>query len=320
MSLNCWSAPSPRTPTRHGCLTTLKPLEVLAWPDDLRQALERGLFCPLELDDREAQREEALLEEMPGGTAAPKHATGPGQPMSQQDLDSEEGRLSLLLWAMKRHQGELRMFGGIWKKHSSGEIPNSPPEPPEWSPSPQPVPGWRQRPFFPGTGLAAWPTFLRARAPALATSSDGRQDRCSLKALCSSSFFRIAWSIWGWQSWNASSSASMDRISCRMSTRLLSGTTSAMVISSAVSVFGGALPRCLCPGTTGASGTQASPFPLLDPGWLALHNEQVVGDAVRLIGSRGCLEGDELLAWADPALLGCLWPPRAACLAHELVI
>ena len=41
----------------------------------------------------------------------------------------------------------------------------------------------------------------------------------------------------------ASSSASMDRISCRISTRLLSGTTSAMVIFSAVSVFGGALPR-----------------------------------------------------------------------------
>ena len=37
----------------------------------------------------------------------------------QPDLDLEEG---LLLWAMKRHQGELRMFGGIWKKHSSGEI------------------------------------------------------------------------------------------------------------------------------------------------------------------------------------------------------
>ena len=30
--------------------------------------------------------------------------------------------------------------------------------------------------------------------------------------------------------------------------------------------------------------------------------------------------GDELLAWADQALLGCLWPPRAARLAHELVI
>ena len=32
-------------------------------------------------------------------------------------------RRQKLLWAMKRHQGELRMFGGIWKKHSSGEIP-----------------------------------------------------------------------------------------------------------------------------------------------------------------------------------------------------
>ena len=48
---------------------------------------------------------------------------------------------------------------------------------------------------------------------------------------------------WHSRTFNASSSASMDRISCRMSTRLLSGTTSAMVISSAVSVFGGALPR-----------------------------------------------------------------------------
>ena len=28
-------------------------------------------------------------------------------------------------WAMKRHQGELRMFGGIWKKHASGEIPRN---------------------------------------------------------------------------------------------------------------------------------------------------------------------------------------------------
>ena len=61
-------------------------------------------------------------EEMPD-LATP---TGPGGDQSRppQDLDSEEeGKLSLLLWAMKRHQGELRMFGGIWKKHSSGEIP-----------------------------------------------------------------------------------------------------------------------------------------------------------------------------------------------------
>ena len=71
--------------------------------------------------------QEALLEEMPdlATPAPPKGATGPGgdQPVPPQNLDTEEGKLSLLLWAMKRHQGELWMFGGIWKKHSSGEIP-----------------------------------------------------------------------------------------------------------------------------------------------------------------------------------------------------
>ena len=79
----------------------------------------------------EAQRGAELVK--PGGVARcpiwrrrpPKGATGPGgdQPVPPQNLDTEEGKLSLLLWAMKRHQGELRMFGGIWKKHSSGEIP-----------------------------------------------------------------------------------------------------------------------------------------------------------------------------------------------------
>ena len=52
-------------------------------------------------------------------------------------------------------------------------------------------------------------------------------------------------------------------------------------------------------------------FPL-DPDWLALQDEQVVGDAVRLIGGRGCLEGAGLLVG--------VWPPRSACLAHELVV
>ena len=60
---------------------------------------------------------EALLEEMPELEAPPLQ----DQPMSQQDLGSEEGKLSLILWAMKRRQGELRMFGGVWKKHASGE-------------------------------------------------------------------------------------------------------------------------------------------------------------------------------------------------------
>ena len=73
----------------------------LAWPDDLRKALERGLFCPLKLEDpddipplgdikekyvpyikmlRASQNpwhQEALLEEMPEleAPAPPKGAT-----------------------------------------------------------------------------------------------------------------------------------------------------------------------------------------------------------------------------------------------------
>ena len=136
-------------------------------------------------------------------------------------------------------------------------------------------------------------------------------------------------SSWRSRTFNASSSASMDRISCRISTRLLSGTTSATVISSAVSVFGGALPT-IVPSTRLRSACSAGyhrgqrhpgfPHPAAGSSRLALHNEQVVRDAVRLVGSRGCLEADKLLARADPALIGCLRPPRAACLTHEFVV
>ena len=101
------------------------------------QALERGLFCPLELDDipqmgdikekyvpyirmlRASQNpwnQEALLEEMPD-LVAPAFSRVP--------LDLEDGKLSLILWAMKRHQGELRMFGGIWKKHARVRSPGA---------------------------------------------------------------------------------------------------------------------------------------------------------------------------------------------------
>ena len=74
---------------------TLKPLEVSAWPDDLKKALERGLFCPLKLDDPDhilvvgdikekyvpyikmlrASQNPLLELEAP---APPKGATGPG--------------------------------------------------------------------------------------------------------------------------------------------------------------------------------------------------------------------------------------------------
>ena len=68
-----------------------------AWPDDLRQALERGLFCPLELDDPEDIPNVGDIKEkyVPYIRRLSKGATGPGggQPMSQQDLDLEEGKL-----------------------------------------------------------------------------------------------------------------------------------------------------------------------------------------------------------------------------------
>ena len=61
-----------------------------------------------------------------GGTAAPH------QPAPQPDLESGGGgKLALILWAIKRHQGELRMFGGVWKKQipkNSGQLFSLSPE------------------------------------------------------------------------------------------------------------------------------------------------------------------------------------------------
>ena len=69
---------------------TLQPLEVSAWLDDLKQALERGLFCPLELDDPkdipqkvrplhpEAQRGAEPVE--PGGVAGGDARSGDAGP------------------------------------------------------------------------------------------------------------------------------------------------------------------------------------------------------------------------------------------------
>ena len=42
--------------------------------------------------------------------------------MSQQDLNSLNSKLSLILWAMKRHQGELRpdVWGGLEEARKRG--------------------------------------------------------------------------------------------------------------------------------------------------------------------------------------------------------
>ena len=62
---------------------TLQPLEVSAWPDDLRQALERGLFCPLELDDPEDIKEKYvpnIRRLRPGGVAGGDARSGDAGP------------------------------------------------------------------------------------------------------------------------------------------------------------------------------------------------------------------------------------------------
>ena len=71
-----------------------------------------------------------LLEEMPDlkhtvATAAPEAAstpgafgpavTGPGM-ATLNDMDEEAKKLAILLWALKVHRGELRMFGGVWRR------------------------------------------------------------------------------------------------------------------------------------------------------------------------------------------------------------
>ena len=121
---------------------TLQPLEVSAWPDDLRQALERGLFCSecwgtsrrsTSPTSRGSERHRTRGTRRRCWKRCPIWRHRPlqrchwprGGPANATDLDLEEGKLSLLLWAMKRRQGELRMFGGIWKKHSSGRARTS---------------------------------------------------------------------------------------------------------------------------------------------------------------------------------------------------
>ena len=85
-------------------------------------ALERGLFCPLELEDPD-DIFPVDQDARAGGTGPLQgHRPRKGPAHVPADLDSEDGKLSLILWAMKRHQGELRMFGGVWRKHASGEI------------------------------------------------------------------------------------------------------------------------------------------------------------------------------------------------------
>ena len=49
------------------------------------------------------------------------------------EMDEEARKLAMLLWALKVHRGELRMFGGVWRR-----VPEFSPPLPDWA---QPKPG-----------------------------------------------------------------------------------------------------------------------------------------------------------------------------------
>ena len=145
----------------------LNPVEISAWPTELKHKLERGLFCPTasldwhEVPDpsdmlrhylpamralQDGQNPWAghskLLEEMPDlkhtvATAEPGAAstpgalgpavTGPGM-ATLNEMDEEAKNLAMLLWALKVHRGELRMFGGVWRR-----VPEFSPPLPDWA-------------------------------------------------------------------------------------------------------------------------------------------------------------------------------------------
>ena len=114
---------------------TLQPLEVSAWPDDLRQALERGLDDPKDIPTWGTSRRstsptsggsESSEPVEPGGVAggdARSGNTGPppkmplaperDQPVPPQNLDTEEGKLSLLLWDEEAPRGATDVWGDL---------------------------------------------------------------------------------------------------------------------------------------------------------------------------------------------------------------
>ena len=145
----------------------LNPVEISAWPTELKHKLERGLFCPTApLDWHEVPdpsdmlrhyipavralqdgknpwaEHPKLLEEMPDlkhtvATTEPGEAstpgalgpavTGPGM-ATLNEMDEEAKKLAMLLWALKVHRGELRMFGGVWRR-----VPEFSPHLPDWA-------------------------------------------------------------------------------------------------------------------------------------------------------------------------------------------
>ena len=131
----------------------LRPEDPSLWPEEFKAKLERGLFCPIDIDDEadhlappeinsqyldflgELNRGKRtfppqLLDEMPAlaqsfMTPAPADDQG-GQTMGMNELAEDAKKVAMLTWAMKFHTGEQRMHAGCWRKID--EV-----NPPDWA-------------------------------------------------------------------------------------------------------------------------------------------------------------------------------------------
>ena len=99
---------APRTPTRHGCLTTPSS----PWRCRHGQMISRGC-CSAPWSWMTSRTSPTW------GTS--RRSTSPTSGGSERHRTRGTRRRCWKRCAIWRHQ--LRMFGGIWKKHSSGEIP-----------------------------------------------------------------------------------------------------------------------------------------------------------------------------------------------------
>ena len=132
---------------------SLQPEDPSVWPEEFKAKLERGLLCPIDIDDdadRLAPPEinaeyldflgelnrgkkaypPQLLNDMPALAQTfmtPATSTGHNdQSTGMNELTEDAKKVAMLTWAMKYHKGEQRMHAGCWRKMD--EV-----NPPEWA-------------------------------------------------------------------------------------------------------------------------------------------------------------------------------------------
>ena len=121
----------------------LIPNDPSVWHPHLKDFVEKGAFRPLQEDNwadfgppselhqpyvdamvavqkGQVPVQGRLLEDMPTLQATMATSTSSGV----DELEGDAKKLAMILWAYKRHKGELRMFGGKWVKDEMAEIPS----------------------------------------------------------------------------------------------------------------------------------------------------------------------------------------------------